>query len=73
MIATGFVALRMLIPNRVQCQINDHFLIPEEGIDQNIEWTQEELDSIKAKNFDIFSFTETKRQLGDKWNKQELE
>lgn len=49
MIATGFVALRMLMPNRIQCQINDHFLIPEEGIDQNIEWTQEELDSIKAK------------------------
>lgn len=74
MIGAGFVALSMLImPNRVQHQINDDFLIPEEGIDQNVEWTQEELDSIKAKNFNVFSLIEIKRQFGDKWHKQELQ
>ncbi|MEK7339297.1 MAG: hypothetical protein AABZ92_01120, partial [Verrucomicrobiota bacterium] len=72
-IVAGFVALKILMPNRIQHQINDNFLITEEGIGQNVEWTQEELDSIKATNFDVFSFIETKRQVGDKWDKNELE
>lgn len=72
-IAVGFVVLRMLMPNRVQHKINDNFLIPKEGIDQNVEWTEEQLDSIKAINFDVFNLIEAKRQLGSKWGKQELE
>ena len=96
-IATGFVAIRMLIPNKVQVHqnneilasneitsISDHsdevlkeeldlnFLIPEEGFDQGIEWTQEQLDSIKAINFAVFNHIEIKRKLSDKWDKQEL-
>lgn len=98
-IAAGFVAMTMLMPNRVQVHQNnevlvsnettsimDHpasiqleeamkldFFIPKEGIDQNIEWTQEELDSIKSTNVDVFNFIEIKKQLGSKWDKQDLE
>lgn len=97
-IVTGVVAIRMLMPNRVQVHQNTEilasnettsvmdlpdqvlkedmdlsFLIPEEGFDQDVEWTQEELDSIKATNFAVFKHIEIKRKLGDKWDKQELE
>ncbi|MGL5263620.1 MAG: hypothetical protein ACRDAI_03460, partial [Candidatus Rhabdochlamydia sp.] len=73
-IVTGVVAIKMLMPNSVQAQINDDFLIPEDGINKNVEWTQEELDSIEGINFDVFSFIETKRKLDDKkWEKQEME
>ncbi|MGL4540040.1 MAG: hypothetical protein ACRCU0_03595 [Candidatus Rhabdochlamydia sp.] len=99
-ITTGFLAIRMLMPNRVQHQMHQNaeilasnettsvmdlpdqvlkeemdlsFLIPEEGIDQNIEWTQEQLDSIKATNFAVFNFIEAKRKFRGKWTKQELE
>ncbi len=99
-IVTGIVAIRMLMPNRVQQQMHQNneilasnettsvmdlpdqvlkeemdlsFLIPEEGFDQDVEWTQEELDSIKATNFAVFKHIEIKRKLGDKWDKQELE
>ncbi|MDR2539617.1 MAG: hypothetical protein LBC45_03305 [Chlamydiales bacterium] len=71
--AVSFLALGMLTPRKAHCQTNERFFIPEEGIDQSIEWTQEELESIKDKNFAVFSFFETKRQLGNKWKKQELE
>ncbi|MGL5263768.1 MAG: hypothetical protein ACRDAI_04225 [Candidatus Rhabdochlamydia sp.] len=61
----------------VQVQLKEsldlNFLIPEEGFDQDVEWTQEELDSIKATNFAVFKHIEIKRKLGDKWDKQELE
>lgn len=96
-ITAGFLAMTMLMPNRVQIHqnnevlasnettsVSDHsdqilkeyldlnFFIPEKDIDQNIEWTQEELDVIKAKNFDVFIFIKIKKQLGSKCNKEEL-
>ncbi|VHO00771.1 hypothetical protein [Candidatus Rhabdochlamydia sp. T3358] len=50
-----------------------NFFIPEEGVDQNIEWTQEELDSIKATNIDVLNLIEAKRKFKCcKWTKQEL-
>jgi hypothetical protein len=70
-IAAGFVALGMLMPKKKQ--INDRFLIPEEGIDQYIEWTKDELDAIKAVNPEISNLIEVKRQIGNKWDKYELE
>lgn len=97
-IVAGVVAIRMLMPNRVQVHQNTEilasnettsvmdlpdqvlkedmdlsFLIPEEGFDQDVEWTQEELDSIKATNFTVFKHIEIKRKLGDKCDKQDLE
>ena len=77
-IATGFVALGMLMSKRVQPQINEsteiNFFIPEEGIDQNVAWTEEQLDSIKAKNFSVFNVIKAKKKLEDhKWTKPELE
>ncbi|HEV3269800.1 MAG TPA: hypothetical protein VGZ69_04040 [Candidatus Rhabdochlamydia sp.] len=54
--------------------IDLNFLIPEEGIDQNFKWTEKQLDLIKAKNFDVFSFIEAKSKFKCcKWTKQELE
>ncbi|MGL5264495.1 MAG: hypothetical protein ACRDAI_08035, partial [Candidatus Rhabdochlamydia sp.] len=98
-IVTGVVAIRMLMPNRVQVHQNNEilasnettrvmdlpdqvlkedmdlsFLIPEEGIDQDIKWTQEQLNSIKATNFAVFNFIEAKIKFKScKWTKQELE
>jgi hypothetical protein len=97
-IVAGVVAIRMLMPNRVQVHQNTEilasnettsvmdlpdqvlkedmdlsFLIPEEGFDQDVEWTQEQLDLIKATNFSVFKHIEIKRELSDKWDKQELE
>jgi hypothetical protein len=99
-IVTGFVAIKMLMPNRVQNQVHQNseilasnettsvmtlpdqvlkedmdlsFLIPEEGIDQDVRWMEEQLDSIKSTNFAVFNHIEIKRQFGGKWHKQELE
>ena len=61
-------------PNQVLKEgIDLNFFIPEEGIDQDVEWTEEQLDSIKSTNFDVFKHIEIKRQFGGKWHKQELE
>ena len=86
-IVAGFVAMGMLAPNKVQVHQNNeildsgnkvsimdlNFFIPEEGIDQDVKWTQEQLDVIKAKNFAVFNFIEIKKHLGSKWDKQDLE
>lgn len=99
-IVAGFVAMGMLVPNKVQIHQNNKilasneimsmsnrldqvqlkqgmelsFFIPEEGLDQNIEWTKEQLDLIKTTNIDIFNIIEAKRKLEYyKWTKQELE
>lgn len=70
-IAAGFVAMTMLMPIKETMKLK--FFIPEEGIDQNIEWTEEQLDSIKSTNIDIFNLIEAKRKLEYcKWTKQEL-
>ena len=72
----------VLIPNEKAVDLIDRalkehrklkFFIPEEGIDQDVEWTQEQLESIKATNIDIFTIIEAKRKFGGKWHKQELE
>ena len=70
-IAAGFLTLGMLMPKK--SLVNDRFLIPEEGIDQHIELTKEVLDAIKTVNPEIFNLIEVKRQIGNKWDKYELE